>query len=207
MYLRPLSQTLVLALCCAPFAISQEAPSSSSSKNAKPEQHVKREASAPEGVYRNAEFGFTYRTIVGWVDRTKDMQEGAGSGSVLLAVFERPPDAIGDTVNSAVVIAQESAASYPGLKTAADYVDPLTELVTNKGFKASGDAYEMEVGTKTLVRCDFTRDSKPPMWQSTLVFLQKNSIVSFTFLGGSADEVDALIEHLSFAVKRTSTTK
>ena len=70
-------------------------------------------------IFRNTTFGFRYQIPYGWVNRTKEMQEGneAAKGGVLLAVFERPPEATGDTVNSAVVIASESAATYPGLKT------------------------------------------------------------------------------------------
>ena len=68
----------------------------------------------------------------GWVERTKEMQEGndAAEGEVLLAIFERPPQAAGDTINSAAVIAAESAANYPGLKKAEDYLGPLTEATT-----------------------------------------------------------------------------
>src|SRR5271155_2354947 len=57
-------------------------------------------------LYRNSSFGFRYQVPYGWVDRTKDMQEGSepGKSELLLAVFERPPDAAGGTINSAVVI-------------------------------------------------------------------------------------------------------
>ena len=86
-------------------------------------------------VYRNATFGFTYKIPFGWVDRTKEMSEdpsqdstGPQKSALLLAVFERPPEATGDSVNSAVVIAAESASSYPGLRSAEQYFGPLTEL-------------------------------------------------------------------------------
>src|SRR5882757_10186102 len=71
-------------------------------------------------LYRNATFGFRYRIPYGWVNRTKAMQEGndASKGEVLLAVFERPPEAAGDTINSAVVIATEKATAYPAVKKA-----------------------------------------------------------------------------------------
>ena len=36
------------------------------------------------------------------------------------------------------------------------------------------------------------------MYQSTLVLLSRGSILSFTFLAASEDEVDNLIENLSF---------
>jgi hypothetical protein len=85
-------------------------------------------------LYRDTTFGFRYQIPYGWVDRTQEMREGNtdDQSTLLLAVFERPPEATGDTINSAVVIASESAASYPGLKQAEDYVGPLTELATAK---------------------------------------------------------------------------
>jgi len=50
------------------------------------------------------------------------------------------------------------------------------------------------------VRADFTkpRSDKLTMHQSTLVLLAKGQIVSFTFLAGSEDEVNDLIESLHF---------
>src|SRR5271155_1850729 len=46
-------------------------------------------------LYRNSTFGFRYQIPYSWVDRTKQMQEGteAGKSELLLAVFERPPEA------------------------------------------------------------------------------------------------------------------
>jgi len=129
------------------------------------------------------------------------MQEDGNDSSksqLLLAVFERPPEATGDTVNSAVIITAETVASYPGLKTAADYMGPVTELTTGKGFKVAHEPYEYLVGTRPLVRSDFVKDlGKLTMQQSSLVLLEKHFIVAFTFIGGSEDEVEELIEKLS----------
>src|ERR1700716_458709 len=101
-------------------------------------------------LYRNPTFAFRFQIPYGWVDRTKEMQEGneAGKAEVLLAIFERPPQATGDTINSAVMIASESVASYPGLKKAKDYLGPLTELATSKGFKAEGEPYALQVESR-----------------------------------------------------------
>ena len=158
-------------------------------------------------LYRNTTFGFRYQIPYGWVDRTKEMLEGnePSKAEVLLAVFERPPDATGDTVNSAVVIASESAASYPGLKKAEDYLGPLTELATAKGFKAEGDPTSLEIESRQLIRADFIKariTDKLTMRQSTLVLLAKGQIVSFTFIAGSEDEIDDLIEGLHFAAAK-----
>jgi hypothetical protein len=42
------------------------------------------------------------------------------------------------------------------------------------------------------------------MHQTSLVMLEKGYAVSFTFISGSEDEVDQLIEKLSFAKKASS---
>ena len=195
-------------LCLLASAVAQTAPagSSSSKSNQKVEQHVKRDQVKPtapdEGLYRNAEFGFTYLVRYGWVDRTTAMQPedaDASKSRLVLAVFERPPEVTGDTVNSAVIVAVESAASYPGLKTAADYMGPLTELTTAKGFRVAQEPYEFSVGSKRLVRSDFVKDiGQLSMHQSSLVEMQKGKVLSFTFIGGSEDEVDELVEKLVF---------
>jgi hypothetical protein len=180
------------------------------------------QAAGNEQLYRNTAFGFRYKIPYGWVDRTKDMHEpdvsektaedkppsekssGNAQGEVLLAVFERPPDAVGDTVNSAVVIASESAASYPGLKKAEDYLGPLTELTTSKGFKAEGEPAFTSIDTRQLVRADFSKSLSDSitMHQTTLVLLAKGQLVSFTFIGSSEDEVDELIDGLHFGAAK-----
>lgn len=158
-------------------------------------------------LYRNKTFGFRSAIPYGWVNRTKEMQEGedVAKASVLLAVFEHPPEATGDTVNSAIVIASENATSYPGLKKAEDYLGPLTELTTAKGFKPDGDPTIIEVDARELVRADFTKalNNKLTMYQSTLVLLTKGQIVSFTFIAGSSDELDDLVAGLHFGAPKS----
>jgi hypothetical protein len=169
-------------------------------------------------LYRNSTFGFRYQTQYGWVDRTKEMQDGSGNakGEVLLAVFERPPETTGDMVNSAVVIAWESAATYPGLKTAEDYVGPLTEIASAKGFKPDGDPYTVEEDGRQLLRSDFVKtmegkaagvapgDLKLTMRQCTLVLLVKDRIVSFTFVAGSENDLDDLMDGLHFESSKST---
>ena len=158
-------------------------------------------------LYRNPTFAFRFQIPYGWVDRTKEMQEGneAGKAEVLLAIFERPPQATGDTINSAVVIASESVVSYPGLKKAEDYLAPLTELATSKGFKADGEPYALQVESRQLLRADFVKplSGKLTMRQCTLVLLAKGQIVSFTFIAGTEDELDDLMDGLHFGLARS----
>src|SRR5271155_4846943 len=175
------------------------------------------------GVYRNPGFGFTCKLPAGWVLRTEEMnarEEGdAGStkegrttldrtaeggcphtcGRVLLAAFARPPLARGEDVNSSILIAAESAASYPGLKEAAQYFGPVTEVAQAQGLDVVNEPYEFALGTKTVVRGDFQKDvGTRVMLQSTLVILGRGYVVSVTFIGGTEDEVEELVEGLSF---------
>jgi hypothetical protein len=201
---------LVLLLGLFRAAESQTQPKPAPAPAAKPAEDAQ--------LYRNTTFAFRYQIPYGWVDRTKDMreQEATGKldakekasnlakGEVLLAVFERPPEATGETINSAVVIAAESATAYPGLKKPEDYIGPLTELTTSKGFKAEGDPSVVEIDGRQLVRADFTKplNDKLTMRQATLVLLTHGQIVSFTFIAGSEDELDNLIDGLHFGVAK-----
>jgi hypothetical protein len=186
--------------------------------------------SADTQLYRNTAFGFRFQIPFGWVDRTQEMREqdapekadtqnekadtkgkparekDATQGEVLLAVFERPPDAVGESVNSAVVIASEGAAKYPGLKKAEDYIGPLTELTASKGFKVEGEPIIFDIDSRRLVRVDFTKHLTDvlPMHQTTLVLLEKGRVVSFTFIAGDENEVDDLIDGLHFGVAKTT---
>jgi hypothetical protein len=159
-----------------------------------------------DGVYRNPFFGFSCKIPFGWVERTKEMQDDSADpakSSVLLAIFERPPEATGNTINSALVIAMEKVSSFSGLKTAADYFGPLIELATAKGFKVVNEPYDFSIGAKPLLRGDFSKErGSLTMRQTSLVMLEKGYAVSFTLIGGSEDEVDELIEKLSFGAKK-----
>ena len=120
---------------------------------------------------------------------------------VLLAAFSRPPEARAEDVNSSIVIAAESVATYPGLKEAAQYFGPLSEVAKAQGFTEVEEPYEFAVGTRTLARGDFQKDvGSRVMRQSTLVLLARGWAVSITFIGGTENEVEELIGGLSFVV-------
>ena len=172
--------------------------------------------SVADRIYRNASFGFSLKLPFGWVDRTDVMREdssepgntSAGKGTVLLAVFERPPEATGSTVNSAIVIAAESVASYPGLKAPAQYFGPIDELTKSNGFAAINEPYEFPVDGMPIVRQDFTKKlSGAAMHQSSLVFLRKGYIVSFTFIAGSDDEITRNLDYLRFGAQKATPKK
>jgi hypothetical protein len=195
------------------------APSSSQSKR------LTKSASGPDsqldagtvsaGVYRNGGFGFTCKIPPGWVLRTADMNarddEGAKAdggqpatdsgraGRVLLAAFSRPPEARAEDVNASILIAAESAASIPGLKEAVQYFVLVNEAAKAQGLEMDDEPYDFVVGTKTVVRGDFQKDvGTRVMRQSTLVLLTRGYVVSFTFIGGTEDEVEELVKGLSF---------
>ena len=192
-----------LLLVLPALAIAQQ-PGGSSSSQA---QHSKNESGVLSAdIYRNSFFGFNYKLTYGWVDRTAGMQQGDDPAKLLLlSAFERPPEATGSTINSAVVIAAEKISSFSGLKTASDYFGPITELATAKGFSVVNEPHDFVVGTKRLVRGDFAKPrSSLTMYQTSLVVLEKGYALSFTFIGGSSDEIEQLIERLSFARKPLS---
>jgi hypothetical protein len=219
------------------LSLASPAQSKTAAPNAKPAA----KAPAPNEdaqLYQNVPFGFRYLIPYGWVNRTQEMgdqktdnhdthnpdprkpntrSDDASKSKLLLAVFARPPEATGDTINSAVVIASESAASYPGLKKAEDYLGPLTELATANGFKADGEPYALEVESRQLLRADFIKalgadpkgsgksksNDELTMHQCTLVLLTKGQIVSFTFIAGSEDELDDLMDGLHFTTAKS----
>lgn len=187
---------IVLAAACGLNA------QNSKSESAKPSAPAVDPGEIDSSVYKNSFFGFSYRLTYGWVDRTDEMREASTDPSksiVLLSIFERPPQAAGSTVNSAVVIAAESISSYPGLKNAAQYFGPLSEVTAAKGLTPVNEPYEFPVDGKPIVRRDFIKQaSNVGMHQSTLAMLMRGYVLSFTFIGNTDDEVQRLIEWLKF---------
>lgn len=213
-------------------AIAQSPSSSSSSKPARKSVSGGSpldSGAVSNGVYRNPALGFTCKLPVAWVLRTEEMNarddaapakenrtaldrtagggcpHTGGCGRVLLAAFSRPPEARAEDVNSSILIAAESVAAYPGLKDAAQYFGPVTEIAKARGFEVVEEPYEFVIGTKTVVRGDFQKDvGSRVMRQSTLVVLARGYAISFTFIGGTEDEVEELVQGLSFGVAKTA---
>src|ERR1700674_208581 len=163
-----------LALLLAGPALCAQA-SSQSSSSSKPAGKATSRAASPldsgsvsAGKYRNRAFGFTCKIPPGWVLRTDELNardderanpdngqtdtDSGQAGRVLLAAFSRPPQARGEDVNSSILIAAESAASYPGLKEAAQYFGPVTEVAKAQGFEIDDQPYQVVFATKRLRR-------------------------------------------------------
>jgi hypothetical protein len=193
----------ILSLLLTAALWTQDKPPHSSSPSAHPKPVAVDPGAIREGVYRNSGLGFSFKLPYGWVDRTADLKDDstASKSRLLLAVFERPPEATGDTINSAVVIAAEPLAT--GVKTASDYFESLSASASNEGFQAAQDPQEISVGATKLLRGDFSKArGKLTMRQTSLVMVEKGYAVSFTFIAGSEDEVNELIERLSFATRK-----
>ena len=210
-----------------PAALAQSSPAAGESSSRSTQKPARVTHASPaldagsvnDGLYTNKSLGLTCKVPIGWVLRTDEMnasdQESADEKSsaqgaqknaeakpsrVLLAAFSRPPEARGEEINASIVIAAESASSYPGLKEAAQYFGPLTEITKAQGFEVVQDPYEFTAGARTLVRGDFQKDvGNRVMRQSTLVMLAKGYAVSITFIGGTEDEVERLVEGLNVA--------
>jgi len=209
-----LARSFFYFLAVVPLACSSAAQEAQKSAMITPDR-----GAIANGIYRNPSFGFTCKIPFGWVNRTQEMSEDSAADSnqnssapkkstLLLAVFERPPEATGDSVNSAIVIAAESASSYPGLRTAEQYFEPLTAVTKSKGLDVVNEPYDYRVGTTPLVRGDFSKAlGNLTMHQSTLVMIEKGYVLSFTFVGGTEDEVDALLEGLNFGAKEAPTPR
>jgi hypothetical protein len=216
------------ALSLSATAVAQTSSSSSSSNSAKHIKKpaastgsILDAGAVSNGVYRNKTLALSCKIPEGWVLRTDEMndreeeeeQEGksdsapaptaasSAGAKVLLAAFSRPPEARAEDVNSSIVIAAESVANYPGLKDAVQYFGPLTEVAHAQGLTMDEDPYEIAVGTKTLVRGDFHKDiGSRVMHQSTLTMLSHSHAISITIIAGTEDEVEELIDGLTFSM-------
>lgn len=214
----------ILACSLVPRTAAQSSSSNSSKKIKGPPAAAREieDGAVVNDVYRNQSLGLTCKIPAGWVLRTEEMKardaaddHGAASpgpegaqgcrdacGKVLLAAFSRPPEARGEDINSSILIAAESVSAYPGLKAAAQYFGPLGEIAKAQGFAVDEEPYEFALGNRNVIRGDFHKDvGTRVMRQSTLAFLAHGYAVSITILGGTEDEVEELIDGVSFVGK------
>ena len=216
---RILLYAAVLTISLPRIVTAQDSSSSAAPKHTKkaapPIESSLDSGSIADGVYRNKMLGLSCKIPAGWVLRTDEMNSSEEDGAekaksaqasanasprVLLAAFSRPPEARAEDVNASVLIAAEPAATYPGLNDAAQYFGPLTEVAKAQGFTIDEEPYESAVGTKTLVRGDFHKDvGSRVMHQSTLALLSHGYAVSITIIAGTEDDVEELIDGLTFS--------
>jgi hypothetical protein len=203
---------LLTTVSLAPSATAQDTSSSSTPKHTKKATDSNLDSGTiTNGVYRNKTLALACKIPEGWVLRTEEMNSSpekkpdptpasTSGAKVLLAAFSRPPEARAEDVNSSILIAAEPTVSYPALKDAAQYFFPLTEVAKAQGFTMDEDPYEIALGTKTLVRGDFHKDvGSRVMHQSTLAMLSHGYAVSITMIAGTEDDVEELIDGLTFS--------
>ena len=219
---------LAITACREGFGQSQNSSSAPKTRHTAASQAALDSGSVTNGTYHNRTLALSCKIPPGWVLRTEEMnareddsadgkplpqgpQKDTGAdkksegGRVLLAAFSRPPDAHGEEVNSSILIVAESAAAYPGLTDAGQYFGPLTEVAKAQGFVVDEEPYEVAIGAKTLVRGDFHKDvATRVMQQSTLAWLVKGYAVSITVIGGTDDEVEELVDGVSFGAAAAS---
>ena len=212
----------------SPAQSSLTSPSNSSQHKGAPATGSAIEpGSVTNGLYRNKSLALSCKVPPGWVLRTDELnlrdeksaekKEGdekkeedkkdeaqptaasSAGARVLLAAFSRPPDVRAEDVNSSILITAENAGAYPGLTEAAQYFFPLTEVFKAQGFIPDEDPYEIAIGAKTLPRADFHKNvGSRVMHQSTLAMLSHGYAISITVIAGTDDEVEDLIDGLSF---------
>jgi len=201
---------LIFLVACTPALIAQTV----AKPGAKPATSAVLDGGTiTNNLYRNKALSFSYKIPEGWVLRTDEMNEredepspsdaqksASSAGSqVLLAAFSRPPQAKGEDVNSSVLIAAEPQSNYPGLTDTIQYFGPLTEVAKAQGFTEDEEPYQIAIDSKKLVRADFHKDvASRVMRQSTLAMLFHGYAISITVIGGTEDEVEDLIDALSF---------
>src|SRR3954447_18232302 len=159
----------ILGISIAARVSAQSSSSKHTKQSATTGATAATDGAVSSGVYRNKALGLACKIPEGWVLRTEEMnsqdqakdeekpttqgaERNTGDQHVLLAAFSRPPEARGEDVNSSILIAAESAEAYPGLKDAAQYFGPLTEVAKAQGFSVDEEPYEYAVGPKKLVR-------------------------------------------------------
>jgi hypothetical protein len=201
---------LLSVVFIVPSVQAQQAHSSASAASSKPvwvRPQTPDLGEASDGAYRNRFFGFTLKLPYGWVDRTSDLRQqdadapptDTSKSTVLLATFQRPPDAAGDTVNSAIVIAAESLASYPGLKDPSQYFGPIGEIAKANDMTAINQPYDFPIDGMPIVRQDFSKKLHGvTMFQSSMAMLQKGYALSFTFIAGNQDDITQNLDDLRF---------
>ena len=143
-------------------------------------------------------FGFSYKLPFGWVDRTRQMQDDSAdaSKSLLLLAILKASGGAGETINSAVVIAAERPSAYSGMKTAADEFGQIGTHHSQR-FPGKRPAHDFHSGPAIWCAAISANRAAPSPCARAPWSCWKRVTVSFTFIGGSEDEISELIEKLS----------
>lgn len=198
---------IALVLCSAGLAQnSASAPAAaptSSPKQVKPKAAGKQilpdEGSVTDGTYTEKFFNLSCAVPSGWVVKTASMREGlAGQETsiLLLSTFAKESPAAGE-VNPSLTITAESLSAYPEVKTAADYFEALSQVVTGKGFAVLNEPAEIEIGGVTFLRGDFQKEQNGiTTYQASMIAIRKDYILAITAISGNEEELTPLLNRI-----------
>jgi hypothetical protein len=204
---------VVLLFCCtalaqtAPLSGANTNPAQGSSKPAQPKAAAKPKAAQgrpdegtlTSGAYSEKFFSLSYTVPEKWFVKTEEMRQGlAGQENavLLLSVFAKDkPDS--GRITSSVTISAESMASYPDVKSAEEYFDELSQVVTSKGFAVLNAPAAIEMGGVNFVRGDFQKQQgDTTAYQATMVALRKGHFLSVTAIAGNQEELTPLLNRV-----------
>ncbi len=200
---------LVLALLCSAALGQTAAPAPkpapsqpSSQKSPKPQaRNAPRpdEGSVNAGTYTEKFFNLSYAVPAEWVVKTADMRaglQGQENSILLLSAFAKDKPAAGQ-INPSLTISAESLAAYPEVKTAADYFEVLSGVVTNDGFTVLNQPAEIEIGGVTFLRGDFQKQQgDSTVYQATMVAIRKEYVLGVTAITANEEELTPMLNRL-----------
>lgn len=201
--MRYLLGVLILAFVAGAYGQAAPVPSGKSSTSSKPSpqkvQPRPDEGSVAGGVYSEKFFNLSCILPQGWVVKTASMREGLPGGQeseLLLSAFAKDAPPPGE-VNSSLTITTESLAAYPEVKTATEYFEALSEVVTGKGFTVLNGPAEIEIGGVTFLRGDFQKEqSDGTTYQASMVAIRNGYVLAVTAISGNEEELTSLLNRV-----------
>lgn len=164
------------------------------------------EGTVTDGLYSEKFFLLHYSVPPGWTVKTPEMRQGLPgqeNAILLLAAFEKAAPLPG-TINPSVDITAESAAASPDIKTPADYLESITELVASKGFTVLNPPGEISIGGVNFLRSDFQKqEGDLTTYQATMVALRRGYFLQITVISGNDEQLTPLLDRLRITAPPT----
>jgi hypothetical protein len=164
------------------------------------------EGTVTDGLYSEHFFLLRYAVPQGWVVRTPEMRKelpGQENAILLLSTFAKAAPTQGE-INPSISITAESAAASPEIKTPADYLESITELVASKGFTVLNPPGEITIGGVNLLRGDFQKQEGDQVtYQATMVAFRRGYILQITAITGNEEQLTPLLNRLQITAPPT----
>lgn len=182
---------------------AQNAPPTKAKKGKQPQPD---EGTVTDGIYSEKFFLLRYAIPQGWVVKTGEMREGIPgqeNATLLLSTFAKAAPSAGE-INPSVNITAESAAAYPDVKTADDYMESISEFVTSKGFTELNPPGEISIGGVPFLRSDFQKqEGDLTTYQATMVTIRRGYILQVTAISGDEEQLTPLLSRLRITAPPT----